>query len=175
MAKPTISLLRRTHRPAGDRSCRLDCSPDRQPEGRSRRKALVKARTARQSDRCLIEGCSTFLSHRYLISGFHEVRVLVPDAMSEKAGMLSRFISGRAFVPKEVPGRNLPDQVEIISLHSLQTPAIPGSSWISLDVVLRLSSSRGNPRCKLTGSWKVFGNGCDQLSSVLILSLAPDA
>ena len=159
MAKPTISPLRRTHRPAGDRSCRLDCLADRQPEGRSSRKPLVKARTARQSDRCLIEGCSTFLSHRYLISSFHEVRVLVPDAMSEKAGMPSRLISGRAFVPKEVPGGDLADQVEIISLHGLQTPAIPGSSWISLDTVLRRSSSRGNPKCKLTGSWRVFGNG----------------
>lgn len=31
-------------------------------------------------------------------------------------------------MPKEIPGRDLPDQVEIISLHDLQTPVIAGSS-----------------------------------------------
>jgi hypothetical protein len=41
-----------------------------------------------------MEGCSTFLSHGYSILRFHEVRVLGPDAMSDKAGMLSRLISG---------------------------------------------------------------------------------
>jgi hypothetical protein len=114
----------------------------------------VKTRTARQSNRRLIEGCSTFLSHCYLIFRFHEVRVRVPDAMSDKAGMLSRLISGCALVPKEVSGRDLPDQVEIISLHALQTPAILQSSWIPLGVVLRLSSSRVNPRRQVTGSWE---------------------
>lgn len=88
----------------------------------------MKTRTARHSNRCLVEGFSTFLSHRYSISRFHEVRVLRPDAMSDKAGMRSRLISGRAFMPKEIPGTDIPDQVEIISLHGLQTPAILGSS-----------------------------------------------
>src|SRR5215216_4189929 len=119
-------------------SCCLDCSADRQSEGRSSRTALVKTRAARQSDRWPIESCSAFLSHRYSIFRFHEVRVLVPNAMSDKAGMLSRLISGRAFVPKEVLGRNLPDQVEIVSLHSLQTPAMTESSKIASDAALRL-------------------------------------
>jgi hypothetical protein len=88
----------------------------------------VETRTVRQSNRCLVEGFSTFLSNHYSISRFHEVRLLTPDTMSDKAGMRPRLISGRAFMPKEILGTNLPDQVEIISLHGLQTPAIPGSS-----------------------------------------------
>jgi hypothetical protein len=88
----------------------------------------VKTRTARQRNRRLIKSCSTFLSHRYSIFRFHEVRVLVADAMGDKAGMLSRLVSRRAFVPKEVPGRDLPDQVKIVSFHGLKTPAIPRSS-----------------------------------------------
>jgi hypothetical protein len=78
----------------------------------------------------LIEGCSALFPHRYLISGFRKVRVLTPDAVSDKAGMLPRLLPGFALVPKEIPGRDLPDQVEIVSLHDLQTPAIAGSSWL---------------------------------------------
>ena len=83
---------------------------------------------ARQRDRCLIEGGSALFPHRYPISGLHKVRMLTSDAVSDKAGMLPRFSSGIAFMPKEIPGRDLPDQVEIISLHDLQTPVIAGSS-----------------------------------------------
>jgi hypothetical protein len=97
--------------------------------------ASVKTRAARQGNGRLVEGFSALLSHRDLISRFHEVRLLVPNAMRDEAGMRSRLLSGRALMPKEIPGRDLPDQVEIISLHGLQTPAFPGSSWNSLDVV----------------------------------------
>ena len=100
--------------------------------------ASVKTRAARQGNWCLVEGFSALLSYRDLISGFHEVRLLVPNAMRDEAGMRSRLLSGRALMPKEIPGRDLPDQVEIISLHGLQTPTFPGSSWNSLDVVFRL-------------------------------------
>ena len=62
----------------------------------------MQTRTARESDRRLIERCPTLLSHRYSIFGFHEVRVLAADAMSGKTRMLSRFVSRRAFVPKDV-------------------------------------------------------------------------
>lgn len=57
--------------------------------------------------------------------------MLTPDAMRDEAGMLPCFSSGRAFVPHEIYRWKLPDQVEIVSLHGVQTSAIPGGSAAS--------------------------------------------
>jgi hypothetical protein len=54
--------------------------------------------------------------------------MLTPDAVRDEAGMLPRLLAGFALMPKEIPGRDLPDQVEIVSFHDLQTPVIAGSS-----------------------------------------------